>query len=146
MSIVLVAIIVTVVGVYIAQAFNGFAYLSGQKGMSAQASSAMYKILKEIKTANKSVNISTFTAEQLTFNDLANNSVTFSKNGTNLMRNSDILLNNLKNPGGLVFTYLTSTEGTALTNNQIRVIKVKISTLSSQNQFIIESSARLRIL
>lgn len=144
-AIVLVSIITTVVGVYIVQAFKSWAFISSQKGMAFSNSSAMYKVLKEIKTADRNTNILTFTADQLSYKDTNNNTITYSQNGYELLRNSDVLLNNLKNPGGLVFTYLDSNEGTAITKDTIRVIKVKLSTLNGTNQFILESAARLRI-
>jgi len=142
--IVLIGIISMVFAVYIREGFDAWAFISGQKGLAFETRAALYRTVREIKRINHNLGISTHTAQQITFVDIDNNTVTFSQEGTRLLRNSDILLENLKNPGGLTFSYLDQNGNTAVYRENIYTVRLRLITLKGQNRFVIESAAALR--
>jgi len=142
--IVLIGIISMVFAVYIREGFDAWTFISGQKGLAFETRAAIYRVVREFKRINHNLNISTHTTQQITFVDLDNNTITFSQEGTRLRRNSDILLENLKNPGGLTFSYLDKTGNPAIYRENIYTVRLRLITLKGQNRFVIESAAALR--
>ena len=144
-AIVLVAIITTVAGAYIVQAFKSYAFISNQKDMGSTDRNALYRMVREIKTVYKTSNILTWTSGTFSFKDSGNNTITYSQSGTSLLRGSDVMANNLVNPGGLAFTYFDSAEATPVTSDAISVVKVRLLTVSGTNRISTGSGARIRI-
>lgn len=145
MSIVLVAIISVVAAAFIAQAFNSWAFTSQQKSMDSATRNALYRMVREIKTVNKATNILVWTAGTFSFRDPANNTITYSQTGTNLMRGTDVLADNLASPGGLTFSYLNGAGAVPASSDAISVVQVRLLTVKGTNRYSTGSAARIRL-
>ena len=145
MAIVVLGIISVVASMYIVQVFNSWIFINTQKTMGSSDRLAIYRMVREIRMTNTTANILTFTAGTYSFKDPANNTITYTQTGTNLMRNTDILAGDLVNPGGLTFTYLDSTGAVTAVQSSISVVKVDIIGQRGINKFTIESAGRLRL-
>ena len=135
----------TVIGFYIREGAHAWKYISGQKSLSLASRAALNRVTRELRRAKKNSNITTFTSKEVTFLDTENNLVNFSQSGANLLRNADILLAHLQNPCGLKFTYLDRNGNETSSANQIATIRCRLTGVSEDNKFVIESAARIRI-
>ncbi|MFA4972278.1 MAG: prepilin-type N-terminal cleavage/methylation domain-containing protein [bacterium] len=109
----------------------------------AENAAAVSRIQKEIRRIKAPGQIQIFTATQLRFVDIDNNTVDFLLSGTDLMRGADVLARNVQ---GLTFTYLDKDGNATAVQGQIRVIKVKLAIASGNQTIRIESSERIRNL
>ncbi len=141
----LVGIIAVAIAFYIREGVDAWRFLSGQKNMALSTRAAVKRVVRELKRAKKNVNITTHATKEITFLDIYDNTVTFSQEGTVLYRNSDVLLGNLQDPCGLAFAYLDKDGNETDTTNQIRVVRVRLTTVKDANRFKIESAARIRV-
>lgn len=144
--IVLVGIISYVLAFYIRESFSAWMFISGQKSIAMSSRKVIYRMVRELKRIDKNTSITTFTSKEVTFLDIDNNTVTFSQEGTALLRNGNILLENLQDPCGLNFIYLEKNGATATINSNIRVICIWLTVIKGENKFVIESAARVRNL
>ena len=135
----------TVIGFYIREGAHAWKYISGQKSLSLASRAALNRVTRELRRAKKNTNITTFTSKEVTFLDADNNTVTFSQSGRSLLLNSDILLSCLQDPCGLKFTYLNRDGNETSNHSQIATIRCRLTGVSDDNKFVIESSARIRI-
>jgi len=145
MAIVLGAIISVVVSYYIVQSFNSWVFINTQKSMEFSNRMAMYRMVRDIRTANTTANILTFASGSFSFKDALNNTITYSQAGTTLYRNSDILAQDVVSPGGLAFTYMDSTGTITASRDSISIVNISLSSMSGVNKFNNASSARLRM-
>ncbi|MBN2057500.1 MAG: hypothetical protein JW782_01715 [Candidatus Saganbacteria bacterium] len=145
MTIILVSFLSSFIGLYIREIVEAWDVFSGQKTMALSSRAAMNRIVREIKRINQNTNILTHASAEVTFIDVGNNTVTFLQSGTNLMRNSNVLLSDLQNPGGLTFSYLDEDGNPTAITNQMRLVRCRIITVKEENRYVIESAARIRI-
>lgn len=145
MAMVLMAIIAFVFFVYIGEGFNAWFFVSGQKGLIFSGRAAINRMVRELKRIDKNDHISVFTTSEVDFIDVDNNSVVYSQEATRVRRNGDDLVDNLLNPGGLIFTYLDNSGNGTWTQSNIRAIRVRLILVKGANRYVIESAARLRI-
>lgn len=143
--IMIVAVISMVIAFYLREGFHAWRFLSGQKSISLSTRAALNRVVREVKRAKKNTSISTYTSKEVSFIDVYNNSVTFWQSGSSLMRNSDTLLDDLRNPCGLQFTYLDKDGNVTLVKKDIRVIRCRLTAVKDESKFVIESAARIRI-
>jgi prepilin-type N-terminal cleavage/methylation domain-containing protein len=144
MVVVLIGIIASLFAFYISEAVDSWGFLTGQKKLAATSRAALYKIVREIKRVDRVGSIVTFASREVSFIDVDGQSVTYSQEGTSLLRNSDILLGNLEDPGGLTFFYLDENGNETSTREAIRAVRVHLSLEGNENRFVIESAARIR--
>jgi len=149
-TIVLLAIMLTGISTFIITAMRAWVIISGRESMVGISRGAMNRVTAEIRRIKKPNNITTpLSSSQLQFLDISNVTVTFSQEGTNLRRNSDILATGLVTPTGLIFSYRDSTgEVIADVNAKqaVRSIRVWLSFSSGSQRTTLESSARIRNL
>ncbi len=97
---------------------------------------AMGRMSREIRRLRNDVSITTASSDTFSFTDTQNNAITYSRSGNALMRNTDILANNVT---GLNFTYYDdagATLSTPLVNPQytnIRLVRVEMNILAGSN-------------
>lgn len=144
MVIVIVGIIASVFSGYITSVSNSWVFLSGQKGIAMSSRAALYKIVREMRRINKNTDISTAQPTLLVFKNVSGSTMTFQQSGTNLLFNGKTLLSNLKNPGGLAFSYLKSDGTTAAASSEISTVRARLVVLKGANGFAIESAANIR--
>ena len=143
--IVLMAVISFFIAVYMREGINAWQYMCGQKNITLSTRAAMNRVVKELKRVKQNTNILTHTPTMVRFLDIYNNTITFSQEGTVLYRNSDILLESLQDPGGLVFTYLDKDGNETAITNEMRVVRCRLTVVEEENKFILESAARIRV-
>ena len=141
---VIVGIISLIFAAYVREGFEAWVFFSGQKGLAFETRAALYRVVREIKLINHNLGISTHTSQQISFEDIYGNPVTFSQEGTRLRRNNDILLENLENPNGLTFSYFDKNGSSANFRENIYLVRIRLVTVKGQNRFVIESAAALR--
>lgn len=144
-AIVITAIIALAIATYIREGIEAWRFLSGQKSLALTSRSAMNRVVKELRRIRRNTNITTWSTQEITFLDVDVQTVTFSQEGTSLLRNGEVLLDNLEDPGGLQFSYLNETGSQAATSNDIQLVRCKLTVAKDDNRFILESAARIRV-
>lgn len=145
MVIVVVGIISFVFAIYIREGFSAWEFLSGQKSMAMSTRAAINRVVKELKRVKQSTNILTHTTKEVSFIDVEDNTVTFSQSGSDLLRGSDVLLENLRDPCGLQFTYLDKDGNQTAITSDMRVVRCLLTVVKGDNKFVVESAARIRV-
>ena len=74
-----------------------------------------------------------------------NETITFAQKTTTLVRNDDILLDNLQDPCGLAISYLDKNGSQTAVTDEVQVIRVRLISQKDENRFVIESAARIRV-
>lgn len=144
-AITLVAIISSVLAFYIFETVDAWTFLGGQKRLTISTTSALRKMVKELKRMNKSSTISTFSSKEVRLINIYGSTITFSQEGTALYMNSDLLLEDLDSSNGLILSYL-DVDGNPTTNKeQIRTINIELKVVKGGNRFVIESASRIRV-
>ncbi len=141
-AMVVAGIIAAIFGAVIAGGFNSWFFIKGQKALTRDASSAMRRMVREIRRTNGS-SITVFTSAEYRFIDLNTNVIDYQQSGTNLSRNGAVLLADLA-PGGLQFTYLTTTGATAATAAAIKIVNIQLIAESGQNRVRLFNAAGIR--
>ncbi len=144
-AITIATIIALVVAVYIREGFSAWEFLSGQKNMALASRAAMNRVVKELRRIRQSTNITTHTTKEITFIDVESDTVTFSQSGSNLLRGSDILLENLQDPCGLAFTYHDASGAETAIPAQMSFVRCRLITVKGDNKYMLESAARIRV-
>ena len=144
--IVLIAVLSSVFAVYIREGFNAWRFQSGQKNMVLSGRTALNRIIRELKHINKNTNIySSSNQYRICFLDVMNNVVTYESSGTDLLRNSEVLLENLQTPDGLSFTYLDKNGLQTGNKSHIQVVRCRLTLVREDNKYVLESAARIRV-
>jgi type II secretory pathway pseudopilin PulG len=141
----LAAIITMVIAVYIREGVVSWKSLTGQKDIALSSRAALARVTRELKRIKQNTNILTHTTTECRFLDVNENMVTFSQEGTSLLRNSDILLDDLKDPGGLMFSYLDKDGTETAITNDMRTIRCRLVVQKDENRYVLQSAARVRV-
>jgi hypothetical protein len=144
MIIVLIGILAMVFAVYIREGAAAWHYLSTQKNMALADRAALNRIVREIKRVVVNTDISVHTTTEVAFLDVDAHNVSFSQNGSQLLRNGQVMLDKLADPGGLTFQYLNNTGSATTEVSQISVVVCRIVTVERNNRFALESAAGIR--
>ena len=105
----------------------------------------MLDVTCRLRRVRQSTNITTHTTKEITFIDVDSNTVTFSQSGSNLLRGSDILLENLQDPCGLTFTYHNASGAETAIPAQMSFVRCRLIALKGDNRYMLESAARIRV-
>ena len=143
--IIITLVIALVIAFYIREGFSAWRFLSGQKNLALSTRAAINRVGRELKRVRRNTNITTHTSKEITFIDVYNNIVTFSQEGTSLMRNSDILLDNLQDPCGLNFSYLDGDGNETDITSDMRSVRCRLTVVKDENRFVLETASRIRI-
>lgn len=139
---VLVGIIFWVFAFYIREDFDAWRFTVGQKDMVLSSRVAINRMVRELRRDKE---IYTHNSSEVTFKDINNDTVTFRQSGSDLLRNSRVLLENLKDPGGLTFIYLDKDGNETAVTDDIRAIRCRLTVEKGENRFVVESAARIRL-
>ena len=122
---------------------NNWMFTQRRRAGFAENSAAITRVLKEIRRVKAPGQIQTWTSDHFRFVDIDNNAVDFQLSGTDLMRDSDVLVRDVS---GITFSYLDRNGAAAGAVGQIRMIRVKLVTTSGGQTITLESAARMRNL
>lgn len=81
-------------------------------------------MVREIRLIPGQAQVTTTTASSFTFQYPTGTSITYSRTGTNVMRNSDILMNNVT---ALAFTYYDQAGNTTTTAANVRSVRIQLT-------------------
>ena len=95
--------------------------------MLTQVSTGFERMMLEIVLIPGQSQITTTSASSFTFQYPAGTSITYSLSGTNLMRNSDILIENITS---LAFTYYDQAGNATTTPASVRSVQVQLSAIT----------------
>lgn len=139
-------IIAVIFSLVIYSGLDTWLFLRGQKRLMAETSSALRRMVREIKRTRGTTDadILTFTATRYQFRDMNNTLIDFQKVGSNLNRNNAVLLENLP-ADGLAFVYWDKNGAVTIEKSDIRTIGITLKTASGGNIINLRSAAGLRI-
>lgn len=140
-SLIELIMVITIVGIVAAigipslnEAVRAWVFTTGiQDNVVASEVVAANRISRDIRSLKNDSSVTTANASTFTFLDTNNNSVSYALTGGKLMRNSDILADNVN---ALSFTYYNDSGNSIATplvgpnNTDIRLIKIDYSLLS----------------
>ena len=135
--IVLSSIIAVVSMQLLAQGFA--AYLSGQNVTSAQNQiwRALERMSRDIRAVSSPASITTATASQFSFTDIANNSISYTLSGSSLMLGSNVLADGIS---ALTFSYYDKNGTTTATLSAIRFISVSLTITQGGTNYTVSTS------
>lgn len=123
--IVVLGILASVAGPMIYQMSNAMITGTELQNISAKSRLSFERMERELRliksNSSSDLNIAT---NSITFTKLNNQSVTYTLSGTNLMRNSQILISDVTS---LQFTYYTSAGAVTTTGSSVRFIKIQVT-------------------
>ncbi len=131
---------------FIVTLMSSYILISDRDAAAGKARSALNRMLAEIRRANTTQNITTFTTAELQFVDIDGQTIDFRQAGPVLYRNTATLETNLITPAGLCFTYLGPTGEVTAVKNNIRTVRVWLFLSGGTQRITLESSARIRNL
>lgn len=140
MVLALVGIVALILSQVIYSGMNSWFFIKEQKSMMTDASSAMRRMVREIRLANS---ITTFASSECQFTDISGAAINYRQVGSNLQRNSEIMLQCVA-VNGLQFSYLDSQGGAAASASTIRSIQIVLTTQNGSNRVALLSSASIR--
>ncbi|KAF0134136.1 MAG: MSHA bioproteinis protein MshO [Candidatus Saganbacteria bacterium] len=146
MVIVMTVIAVLSAGIsgFIMSAMDTWVFVKARESALASGRGAIERVVREIRRIKQPNTITTAEASECGFLDIDSAIVDFKQEGTNLMRNNDILATGLYSPNGLVFYYYDSNMAITTIKQDMRYIKVHISLFKGTQGVTLEDGARIR--
>lgn len=130
MVITIVGVLVGVSSMYIKETIDLWSFLSFRTEAVAKQRAALMRMSREIRQIKSTATIYNASAARFSFQDMNNATIDYSVNATNLMRNADILANNL---GTMTFAYYD-------VNNT--VLSVPVANLTSIRRIAIQMTVQ----
>ncbi len=146
MVVALLAIIAFGMAGFIFSTMDAWVLISGRESAVTKARVGMNRMVSELRRIRKPENILVSATSEVQFIDLDVDVIDFNQDGSNLMRNTDILATGLVTPEGLRFTYLGATGEVTGVKQDMRSIRVWLFISSGNQTTTLESSARIRNL
>ena len=143
-TIVVIGIIGLMVAPFISTMLDTWIFSKSERDVVFASRLAMNRVVREIRQIKDTDSIATFTATELEFDDITDNTINFQQSGASLMRNSDELCDKLQDPGGLTFTYLDSDGDVTAVQADIRMVRVRLIIESGDSSITMQSLARFR--
>ncbi|MBU0686858.1 MAG: prepilin-type N-terminal cleavage/methylation domain-containing protein [Candidatus Margulisbacteria bacterium] len=146
MAIVIAGILVGAFSFVINTGINIYLFVGSQKTLMMETRGAIKRMVREIRRTkdHTASSIITFTSTEYEFMDIEDSTINYQQDGTNLERNDLVLLEHLKNPGGLEFEYLDESGAVTATRADIRSVRIKLIVEDGDNRIRLQSSARIR--
>ena len=144
MVIVIIGFISLVFAVFIREGTSAWIYLSSQKNIALSTRSALLRVVREIKRMDQSSGITVCTSTEISFADIDHNVINFKQTGTQLLRNGQVLLDNLQESGGLTFQSFDNTGIISPNLSQISLITCRLVVTERNNRFALMSAAAVR--
>ncbi len=146
MAIVIAGVLIGAFSAVINTGINIYLFVGGQKTLMMETRGAIKRMVREIRRTKDTTaaSIVTFTATEYEFKDIDDTTIEYKQVGTNLERNTAVLLEHLQNPGGLEFEYLDASGATTATREDIRAVRITLIVVDGDNRIRLQSSARIR--
>jgi len=115
------------------------AYLTAKNVTHAdqQARLALARMSRDLRSVSSSSAITTATASQITLTNLSGTSISYSLSGTNLLYNTQVLVDGI---GSLTFTYYDINGNTTATISAIRYISVSLGVTGNNANFTVSTT------
>jgi len=139
--IVLLGIISAIASKIISQGLNS--YLTNKNIIDAnwQGAIALERITRELHMIRSPTDITTSTASQLSFTDIAGTAISYSLSGTNLMQSGTVLADGASS---LTFTYFNKNGVSTATPSTMRYIKIALNITKNNVIYTLSTAAYLR--
>ncbi len=128
LAITMLAVLGLVVGPVLGNAVLGSSLVLSRHEALAGARNGMDRMVREIRLIPNTGVLASITATNLQFQYPAGTAITYSQSGTNLLRNSDILVDHVS---ALAFTYYNESGATTATAANVRSIGIQLSVLAT---------------
>ncbi len=119
-------------------------YQDKQAALMTDSYSALKRMTREIRATRNNASITIFTTSEYSFIDVGGNAIDYKQSGTNLLRNTDVLLTDVTSPGGISFTYLNDTGVATSVASTIRLVNIVLAVSSGSNKVKLQSAGRVR--
>jgi prepilin-type N-terminal cleavage/methylation domain-containing protein len=130
------------IGPGVSAAINTYDRILNRRQMLAEAEAGMERMVREIRLIPGSSQVTSAATTSFQFQYPTGTSITYSLSGTNLSRNSDILLANISS---LAFTYYTQAGATTTTAASVRSVGIQFTMTSSGSTPSLTLSTRVFI-
>jgi len=141
--IILTSLIAVVVSKIIAQGVQAHYTAKNVLDADWQGRLGMERMARDIRAVGSNSTITTATATQLVFTNIAGTSITYSLSGTYLMRNTQILADGIN---ALSFTYFDNTGTSTATLSLIRYVGIALTITKNNTNFSLSTAVYLRNL
>lgn len=140
-ELIMVIAILSVIGVFGSQMFlettEIFLEARNRRDVIQEARYAIERMSREIREdVDATTDITTFSASTFTYTDPNSNSISFTKSGSNLLRNSDVLAGNVSD---LTLAYLKADGTTASSASDIWRIKISLTVAKDDAAITLQS-------
>lgn len=133
--------VIAMVAFVLLKPVDDWVFTKRRRGSMWAAQAATMRMIKEIRHIKDPSLISTFSADHLTFTDVDDFTVDFQLSGSDLMRGSDLLADDVQ---GLAFTYYDRDGNVTSTATDIRIIRVVLAIDVEGETVTVRSSERIR--
>ena len=144
-SIILISTLSSFIGMFMNEMCDAWGFFCNQKSMALSSRAALNRIVRELKRVDQNTNIITHTSQEVTFRDVDGEMVTFMQSGDLLLRNSEVLMDGLETPTGVIFSYLDEDGDPTAITNQMRLVRCRLIARQGPNKFVVESASRIRV-
>jgi len=124
MVIAILGILIGTLAPWLIESAQSFNLISNRKSMLGQIRSGFDRMVAEIRLIPGQAQIISTTSGSFQFQYPTGTSITYSLSGTNLMRNSDILINNVT---ALSFTYYDQSGTATTTPGSVRSVMINLT-------------------
>jgi len=142
----LISILAGFFAVVINAGIKSYIFQDKQDAMMTDTYSALKRMTREIRATrnNQPSSITVFSSLEYSFVDINGNAIDYKQAGTNLMRNTDVVLTDITTPSGLAFSYLNETGVATSIVTTIRLVNVVLSVNKGVNKVKLQSAGRIR--
>lgn len=141
MELIVVIVILSIIAIIATRIlFTGFnAYITTKNvtDATAQARLGMERMTIDIRNVRSPLDVTTISTSQFTFTDTSANSISYTRSGTSLMRNSQVLADGVS---GLTFTYLDENGSVTGTAANVRYVTVKLDITQGGTSFSVTTT------
>jgi len=149
--IIVIAILGVIAGLavpFVIGAIDSWMLSKAERSNIFDARFALNRMVREIRQIKDDSSISTFTSTRFVFTDINNNTIEFAQSGDTLLRisggDSNELADDLRDSGGLTFTYLDTDGNTTATAADVRMVRIQVIIESGGSSVTLRSLSRLR--
>ncbi len=137
------SIVATVMGPLLTYTIRASFAQRQSANIDSQARIAITRMTREISEirSNTATDLSTMSSSQITFNDTAGNSITYSLSGTTLLRSSQTMATHVSS---LAFAYLDANGNTTATVTSVRYVMISLTMTQDNQTFSLSTTVYLR--
>ncbi len=125
LSIAILGVLGMALGPGIATSVQSYNLAASRRQSTAEARAGMERMVREIRQIPGTAQVISLGASNFQFQFPTGTAITYSLSGTNLLRNSDVLVSNVS---GLSFAYYDQTGAATATPSNVRSVQVQFTT------------------